>query len=209
MSLTFYFSPMSTASITELVLAELELQFERVTLDLKKGDTKKPEFLKLNPNGAVPTIVHDGVAIFESAAITMYLGETFGVAKSLYPAPGPKRGEAMKWIVWTNVTLGEAVGRWARNTMEWVPAEQRNAKAGETARADMDEKLAILDGALEGKSYLCGNDYTLADTHTNSFVDWLRHMKVDLAKFKNVVAWGERCSSRPAYVKAMSATGAG
>src|SRR5262249_46803280 len=137
MSITFYGAPMSTASITELVLAELEIPHEKVTVDLKAGGTKKPEYLKLNPNAKVPMIVHDGTPIWESSAITMYLGEMFGADKKLYPGPGPKRGEAMKWIVWANVTLGDAVHRWARNTMNWVPAEQQNAKAAEAAKADM------------------------------------------------------------------------
>jgi glutathione S-transferase len=202
MSLVFYYAPMSTASITSLVLAELEVPHESVKLDIRKGDTKKPEYLKLNPNGKVPLIVHDGTPIFESAAITMYLGETFGVQKNLYPAPGPKRGEAMKWIVWTNVTFGDAVGRWARNTMDWVPAEQHNAKAGEAALKDVHDHLRVLDEALEGRSFLCG-DYTLADTHLNSFVDWLRYMKIDISAYARLKAWGERCSARPAYVKTM------
>jgi len=204
MSLTFYYAPMSTASITQLVIEELGIPCERVKLDIQKGETKKPELVKLNPNAKVPTIVHDGMPIWESSAITMYLGETFGVDKGLYPALGPKRGEAMKWIAWTNVTLGDAVGRWTRNTMSWYPAEQHNAKAGEAALADMNGCLKILDDALDGKQYLLGNDYTLADTHVNSIIDWLRHMKVDLASYKNVVAWGQRCSARPAYAKVMS-----
>lgn len=199
MSLTFYYAPMSTASITELVLEELEVACERVKLDLKAGDTKKPEYLKVNPNAKVPAIVHDGVAIWESAALTMYLGEVFGVDKQLYPAPGPKRGEAMKWIVWTNVTAGDAVGRWTRNTMQWVPAEQHNAKAAQAARSDIDGCLRVLDQALEGKQFLLGANYSLADTHVNSFVDWLRHMQIDLAPFKQIEAWIARCTSRPAY----------
>ncbi len=207
MSLVFYYAPMSTAGITELVLEELGVPHERVTMDIRKGDTKKPEYLKVNPNGKVPCIVHDGTVVFESSAITMYLGETFGVDKKLYPAPGPKRGEAMKWICWTNVTLGGAVMRWTRNTMDWVPAEQHNAKAAEAAKADMMDCLRILDRALEGKQFLVG-EYTLADTHLNSFVDWLRHMKVDMSALKNVNAWGERCCARPAYVKVMKAQGA-
>lgn len=213
MSLVFYYAPMSTATITELVLEELGIPCERVKLDIQKGDTKKPEYLKLNPNGKVPLIVHDGTTIFESSAITMYLGELFGVDRKLYPAPGPKRGEAMKWIAWTNVTLGDAVGRWARlersprrgaNTMEWVPAEQRNAAAGEAAKKEVNDCLRILDEALEGKSFLTG-DYTLADTHLNSFIDWLRHMKVDLSAYKRLNAWGDRCRARPAYGKVMAA----
>jgi glutathione S-transferase len=207
MSLTFYSAPMSTASITELVLAELAIPFEKVNVDIQKGDTKKPEFLKINPNGKVPVIVHDGTVIFESSAITMYLGEMFGVEKKLYPAQGPKRGEAMKWIAWTNVTLGDAVSRWTRNTTSWYPAEQHNAKAAEAAKADIDTCLRVLDGSLEGKEFLCGSDYTLADTHLNSFIDWLRHMKVDMTALKNLNAWGQRCMSRPAYAKVMAGAG--
>jgi len=202
MSLTFYFAPFSTASITTLVLEELGTPCERVKLDLQKGDTKKPEFLKLNPNGRVPTLVHDGVAIWESAAITIYLGETFGEKAGLWPAAGPKRGEAMKWIVWTNVSLGEHVYRWARNTM-WAPEDQRNAKAAEAAMADVASMLRVLDGALESRAYLTG-EYTLADAHVNSYVDWLRHMKVDLSAFAHVNAWSKRCSERPAYARAMA-----
>src|SRR6478736_3486876 len=173
MSMIFYFAPMSTATLTELVIEELGIPCDRKQLDIRAGDTKKPEFLKINPNGKVPVIVHDGVAIWESSAITMYLGETFGVDKKLYPAPGPKRGEAMKWIAWTNVTLGDAVGRLGRNTMSWVPAEQHNAKAAEAATKDIADCLRILDKALDGRQFLVG-DYTLADTHANSFTDWLR-----------------------------------
>jgi glutathione S-transferase len=205
MSLTFYYAPMSTASVTALVLEELGIPCERVKLDFKKGDTKKPDFLKLNPNGKVPTLVHDGVPIWESAAITMYLGETFGVEKGLYPAAGPKRGEAMKWIVWANVTLGGAVARWAYNAQEWAPADERNAKAGEAGRQATLDCLRILDGALEGRSYLVGDGYSLADSHVLSFVDWLQHMKVDLTPFPNVKAWFTRGSARPAYARQAAA----
>ena len=69
MSMTFFYAPMSTASMTALVLAELDVPCERVKVDLKAGDTKKPEFLKLNPNGKVPMLVHEGTPIWESAAI--------------------------------------------------------------------------------------------------------------------------------------------
>src|SRR5262245_46499620 len=106
MSLVFYYSPMSSASTTHWVLEELGVPYEKVKIDLQAGAQKAPDFLKLNPNGKVPVVVHDGVAIFESAALTIYLGEAFGVDKGLFPAPGPERGAAMKWIVWCNVSLG-------------------------------------------------------------------------------------------------------
>ena len=201
MSLQFYFAPMSTAGITSLVLEELAVPCEKIQVDLRGGGTHKPEYLRLNPNGKVPLIVHDGVPIWESVAITMYLGETFGVEKGLYPAPGPKRGEAMKWIVWANVTAGDAVFRWARNTLEWTPPEQRNAKAGEAALKDVHSCLRILDEALAGKEFLLGG-FTLTDAHLYSFTSWLRHMKVDFSEYRNLNAWNGRCAARPAAVRA-------
>jgi glutathione S-transferase len=205
MSLTFYFAPMSTASMTELVIDELGIPCERVKIDLKAKD---PQLLAANPNGKVPTIVHDGVSIWESAAITIYLGETFGTDKKLWPAPGPKRGEAMKWIVWTNVTLGDAVYRMNRNKGNWVPADQQNAKAAEAATKDIHELLGLFDKSLVGRDYIVGTDYTIADTHVHSFLDWLRFQKVDFSSFANLNAWSERCGQRPAYKKMMAAMAA-
>ncbi len=205
MSLTFYYAPMSTASMTDVVIHELGVPCERVKLDLKGGDGKKPEFLKVNPNAKVPAIVHEGTAIFESAAITLYLGEAFGVEKGLFPAPGPKRGEAMKWIVWSNVSLGDAVRRFTWNTMPWTgPADEKNEKAGERAKGDIAAHLKILDDALAGKEYLLGT-YTLVDTHLHAFTDWIRSMHFDFAPYTNVAAWSQRCGARPAYQKVMSA----
>lgn len=206
MTLTFYYAPMSTATLTHLVLEELGVPFEKVKLDLQKGETKTAEYKKINPNGRVPCVVHDGVAIWESAALTMYLGETFGVEGGLYPPPGTRRGQAMMWIAWTNASLGEAIYRFARNTMEWCPPEQRNAAAGAQAKLDIAEHLGVLDGALADRPFLVG-EYTLADMHLHSICDWMRHMKLDFSPFPNVNAWGERCSARPAYQRVMAAGG--
>lgn len=118
MAIKFYFSPMSTAEVTHAVFAELnhgqaEPLAEVINVKIPDGEAKTEQFLaEVNPNGLVPAIVHDGVTIWESAAITIYLGETFGVDRKvdganapLFPAAGPLRGEAMKWIVWANTHL--------------------------------------------------------------------------------------------------------
>lgn len=192
MSLTFYHVPMSTSSLTEAVLAELGIPFEQVTLSIQAGDTRKPEFLAINPNGKVPAIVHDGTAIWESIAITIYLGEVFGVAAKLYPELGPKRGEAMKWIVWTNTVLAEAGGRL-----------YAGGEGAEKAKQDLAAGLAILDAGLAGKSFLLG-EYSLVDTHAQSIVGWLGMMQIDLASHTNVAAWMKRCNERPALAKLMA-----
>jgi glutathione S-transferase len=215
MSLIFYYVPMSTASITAAVLAELDIPCDRVQLSIADGDTQQPDFLKLNPNGRVPAIVHDGTAIWESAAITMYLGEVFGVEAKLYPPLGTQRGEAMKWIVWGNVTLAEAGGRLSAllpsdsdggvvaNSQDWIPPEQRSEIALATAKADLVGCLGILDNALAGKSFLLG-DYSLVDTHLQGFVGWIGSMDIALEPFLNVMGWLERCYERPALAQLMA-----
>jgi glutathione S-transferase len=215
MSLTFYSAPMSTASLTEAVLAELGIDCDRINLDLRAGDTRKPEYLKINPNGKVPAIVHDGTAIWESSAITMYLGELFGVDAKLYPAPGPQRGEAMKWIAWSNVTLAEPASRLfaslppeqqgdpATNADEKVTSEQKSAISIAKAKADLASCLSILDTGLEGRSFLIG-EYSLVDTHLQSIVGWIGMLDVDLTPFANVTGWLQRCYQRPAIAKLMA-----
>ena len=200
MALIFYYSPMSTAVLTEAVIAELKVPCERVKLDLKAGDTRKPDFLKINPNGKVPAIVHDGTAIWESAAITMYLGETFGVEAKLYPAPGPKRGEAMKWIAWGNVTLGEAASRLGYALMQ---PEQSSPDAAEKAKTDLTARLKILDAALADKPFLLG-EYSLADTHVHGFLSWLGYMQFDVTPFTHVSEWLKRCNARPALASVLA-----
>lgn len=199
MSLVFYFSPQSSASPVRWTLEELGVPHQKVQIDLKAGEQKKPEFLKLNPNGRVPLLVHDGTPIFESAAIQIYLGETFGVDKGLYPPPGPKRGEVMKWIVWTNATLGEAMSRVGRNLGPWAPEDERNAKAGATAKAEVEGLLRIVEDTLADRSYLTGENLTIADLHLSSWMDYVRMMQIDLAPFPKLSAWVTRCISRPSY----------
>lgn len=201
MSLTFFFAPMSTASTVHWSLEELGIPYEAVKVDLKDAADKQKKLGPVNPNLKVPVIVHDGTAIFESAAIQIYLGETFGVEKGLYPAPGKQRGEAVKWLVWTNVSLGEAVSRWQRNTSEFFPAEQRNAAAGAEARKEVDQLIGILEKELADKPYVLGKEVSLVDIHLASFFAWMGFCGVDLTPFPKVKAWNERCAARPANQK--------
>jgi glutathione S-transferase len=203
MSLVFYYSPMSSAVPTHWALEELGIPYEKVKIDLQARDQDKPAFVALNPNGKVPLIVHDGTPIFESVAIAIHLGETYGVAKKLFPEPGLARAEAIKWLVWCNVSLGEAVSRHQHNASEHYPAEEHNAKAKERAKADVEKHLAILDGALAGKQWIVGGAFSLADLHLASWVDYVGFCGIDTKRYANIGGWLKRATSRPAYAVAM------
>jgi glutathione S-transferase len=204
MSLTYYYAPMSTAVRTTWAVEELGVPCERVKVDIQKKETKTEEFLKLNPNGVVPVLVVDGTPIFESTAILLYLGETYGVDTGLYPPPGLKRAETLKWIIWANVGFYDPVNRWMRNRASYIPADQHNVKAAEAAMNDLGGTMQILDKALAGKSYLVHDAFSLADLAVSSYFGWLRFAGYDYSPFKNVKAWADRCLGRPAAVKTNS-----
>jgi glutathione S-transferase len=204
MSIVFYYAPMSSATRVHWALEELGLAYDKIRVDLSTGQQRRPEFLKINPNGKVPAIVVEGVAIFESLAILLYLGETYGVDKGLFPAPGTDRAQAFKWMAWGSVTLVETLSRLMRNTSDRWPAEQRNPKAGEAARVELAQLLGILDAALAGRQYLVGEDFTLVDCALATAVPFLSRLGVDLTANANVGTWSGRCLSRPALARVMA-----
>jgi len=203
MSLTFYYAPMTSATRIHWALEELGVPYDKVKVDLAAGDQKKPEYLALNPNGKVPLIVDEGLPIFESMAILVYLGERYGVEKGLFPEANMKRAEALKWMAWASVTVGEVASRLVRNTTDRFPAEERNAVAGEKAKKELGDLLGIADKALEGKEYLVGDKFSFADLSIAGYVPFLSRFGVDLGPYKNLQAWVSRCMSRPALAKAM------
>jgi glutathione S-transferase len=203
MAIVYYYSPMSSAVRTTWAIEELGLPCERRLIDLAAKGTRERWFLEKNPNGKVPVLEVDGVPIYESTAILLYLAETYGVDKGLFPPPGIRRGQAFQWMVWAQVTLAEAVQRYGRNISPLIPEEQRNAKAAEAARQDVDVALGILDGALAGREYLVGDSFSFADLATAGYLGWLQFMGIEFAKYRGVSAWAERCRARPSHQRSM------
>lgn len=206
MSLTFYYAPQSNATRVLGTLLELGIPYETIKLDIRAGETRKPEFLAVNPNGKVPTIVLDGTPMWESVAIQIALGERFGVEKGLWPAPGSaEHYQALTWIVWSQVTLAAAAFRYSLNTSDYVDAESRNAKQGEAALNDLNTCLRILNDRLNGRGYVLGEKISIVDFDMASVLGWVvGWMKVDISGYPNVGAWLGRVMERPAMKQAMS-----
>lgn len=200
MSLTFYYTPQSNASRIFWTLQELGVPHEIVKVDLRAGDQKKPDFLALNPNGKVPTIVLDGTPMFESVAIQIALGERFGVEKGLWPQlDSPEHLQALTWLVWGQVTLTAALFRYMQNTSDWVAKELHNAQQAEQALSETHELLRLLDARLGDRPYVTGERFTLVDLDLASVLGWGLHFaKVDIGALKHVQAWLARCTARPA-----------
>lgn len=205
MTITFYYAPQSSAGRIRISLAELGVPHEAVRVDLRAGDQRKPEFLALNPNGQVPTLVIDGTPMFESVAIQIALGERYGVQKGLWPASGsPEQLMALTWLVWGQVNVTSALYRYMKNTSEWFPKEQQDAKQAEAALNEVRGLLRILDGRLDGRPYVTGERCTLADLDLASVLGWgLSMTKIDTSDLKNLKGWLGRIMERPAVKAAM------
>jgi glutathione S-transferase len=204
----FFYSPRSSATRVQVALEELGVPYEKVRIHLDKGDQKKPEFLAVNPNGKVPALVDGDVKVFESVAILAYLGERYGVDKGMWPKAGtPEAGEALSWTVWSStefsVPLFEVVMH--GTDFQWAhPKEHRSAHAAEQGRKRWNECIQILDKRLEGRDFLLGKSYTLADCavgHVVTIGPMFAGLPVDS---KNVAAWVARITARPAFAKVMS-----
>ncbi len=202
MSMTFYYSPMSSATRVHWALEELGVPYEKVRVNLAEGEQRRPEYLKLNPNGKIPLLVVDGLPIFESLAQLLYLGETYGEAKGLFQKPGLARAEAFKWMCWVSVSMHDAIVRIIKNG-ERVPEEERNPKARAAAIEEVGEYLGVLDAHLAGKSYVVGDAFSLVDVSCAAMIPFLSKIGVDTGPFANVQAWVGRCMTREALARAM------
>lgn len=196
-SLVFHWHPQSSASPVAAALNELDVPHERIRIDIRSGEQHRPAFLALNPNGKVPTLTVDGAPMFEGLAIQLWLGETFGVARGLWPAAGtPERLQAMSWCAWAYVSYGAVLQRLYLATQG--DETLRSAAHAAAARDGLDHLLGLLDARLAGQPWIVGTAYSLADTLLASVLGFSAHVGAPVARHAHVQAWLAKVQARPA-----------
>ncbi|PHP68980.1 glutathione S-transferase [Zhengella mangrovi] len=193
------------------MLEETGLPYEPHTVSFGRNDQTTPEFLSLNPNNKIPAIIDpDGpggkpLPLFESGAILIYLAEKSGKFMSADPAT---RYETIQWLMFQMGGLGPMFGQLGffykfagKDIDDPRPLERY---AGETERL-----LKVLEQRLDGRDYIMGDDYTIADIAAWPWVRTVRdfYEAGDLVKLPacpNVVAWLDRCLARPASQAALN-----
>jgi GST-like protein len=194
-----------------ILLEELGLPYEPHLVDITKNETWGPEFLSLNPNGKIPAIIDpDGpggkpLALFESGAILVYLAEKTG---RFIPSDPAARYETLQWVMFQMAAIGPMFGqvgffnKFAGKAFEDKRPLERYV--GEATRL-----LKVLDDRLEGRDWIMGDEYTIADIAT---LGWVRNLigfyeardLVDYDSLKNVPAWLERGLARPAVQRGLN-----
>lgn len=204
MTIVFYSAPLSSASPVASALAELGVPHQVVSFDLTKSDHKRPEFLRLNPNAKVPTLVVDGTPMFEALAIQIWLGDRFGVARGLWPAfDDPARMQALAWCSWAYVSYGAVLGRLQYSSSARVDTALHNAPQAELAAQQLQELLGILDAHLQTHDNILGGDFSLADLCVASVVGYSLWIGVSVEKHSHVRRWLDRFQARESYKAVM------
>src|SRR5918998_3365113 len=156
--LKFYFNGSPNPTKVALFLEEAGIAYEPVAVDTRKGDQFKPEYLALNPNAKVPAIDDDGVKVFDSNAILLYLAEKTG---KFLPANTPaNRGELLSWLMFVATGVGPFSGQ-AVHFKHFAP--EKVPYAAKRYEYEADRHYGILDARLAGRRYVLGEDYTIVD----------------------------------------------
>ena len=195
-----YGVPGSRAMRSLWMLEELGVPYENIKT-MFGTDSRQPEYLnKINPNGRVPAMQDGDVTLWESLAINLYLARKYD--KGLWPKSVAGEGHTFKWSIWAMTEAEEPVVT-ALVHRVFFPPEQRDPKKADEAAERFQIPLKVLEGELAGKTYLLGNDFTVADLNVASVLCWAPMASLDLSPAPNVAAWLTRCTSRPAYSKVM------
>jgi glutathione S-transferase len=194
-----YGVPVSRAMRCIWMLEELGVAYENVPTHFANGDNHKPDYLKLNPNGHIPTLDDEGTVVWESMAINLYLAMKYG--KGLWPKSVGEQGHAVQWSFWvmTEIEPGLLAAMMHR---AFYPPDQRKPELGDEGEQKIQKALGVLNAHLASRKHVLGEAYSVADVNIASVLAWAPFAKIDLAKFPHVARWLGECTARPAAKKA-------
>ena len=196
-----YFSPGACSLSPHIVLHESGLAFQAIAAPTK---TKKlpdgSDYLAINPRGYVPLLeLDDGQRMTEGPAIVQYIADQVP-AKNLAPANGTMaRYRLQEWLTFIGTELHKGF------SPLFNPAANDDFKA--FSKDKLKSRLAWVNEQLEGKAYLLGDAFSVADAYLFVVTNWTKPMAIDLSPYPNVVAFRERVAARPAVQAAMKAEG--
>ncbi len=183
--------------------------YERIDAGLDFGVVNTDEYLSLNPNGLVPTLVDGGFVLWESNAIVRYLASAAG-DEALLPVEPQKRANVERWMDWQLATLWATL-RVAFLGLTRTPEPQRDYNAIRKAHADAGRLLAIVDKVLSAQAYVAGAEFTVADIgiclsahRWFSLAGDFRHALEPAPLLRFVAEWHRNLSSRQAFKDAIS-----
>lgn len=197
--LKIYGSAMSSGKRCIWFMEELGLPYEVIRLNMAEREHKNEAYLKLNPNGKVPTLVDDGFVVWESSAINTYLAEKY--APEWLGIGAEEHGLVAQWTIWTHSELHEAMEPLILQKFLQTPETEMTKAAPEK----MKQRFDILEHHLEGRQFMVAERFTLADLNVASSVDLTGFIGFDMTAYPNISRWLAAAQARPAFMR-MKAT---
>ena len=198
-----YYWPTPNGHKVTMLLEEVGVPYEIKPVDISAGDQFKPDFLKISPNNRMPAIVDhapaDGgapIAVFESGAILLYLAEKTG---RFLPADLRRRTTVLEWLFWQVGGLGPMAGQ-NHHFAQYAPEKIRYAV--DRYVKETNRLYAVLDHRLEGRAFIAGTDYSIADMAAYPWIVPHKRQGQNLDDFPNVKRWFETIRARPATIRA-------
>jgi glutathione S-transferase len=177
-----------------VVLAEKDLEYERIYVDLRKNEQKVPEFLKLNPYGKVPVLIDDDVVVYDSTIVNEYLNEEYPIPP-LMPEDSAGRARVRLLEDFCDNSFIPPAGMVLAEIHK--PEAERDAEKVRRYQGEVGRVLARLEPQLDGKEYLVG-EFSLADVAFAPRVLILHQLGVEVeSRLQNVQAWITRLRERP------------
>jgi glutathione S-transferase len=176
---------------------ELGIGYERLDAGGDFGGLAEPAYLALNPNGVVPVIADEGFVLWESNSIVRYLAATRGMG-TLCPASPRERADAERWMDWQLCHLLPGMSPLFVGLVR-TPAPARDAAAIEQGRQRAERAWRILDAQLEGRGWVTGSEFTMADIALGGFAYRWFALPIQRPELPHLAAWHARLSERPAY----------
>jgi glutathione S-transferase len=187
-----YIKPGACSLSPHIVLEESGLDYETETVDLRTKRTVGGEdYNQINPKGYVPALLLDsGELLTEGPAIVQYVADK-APARKLAPANGTiERYRLQSWLNFIGTELHKSCSPF------FNPASGDEWK--KIASANLERRLGYVNEQLEGKPHLLGEDFSVADAYLFTVLNWMKFIKIDLAKWSNLAAFVERVGARPA-----------
>jgi len=186
---------MGSAMRSHWVLAEVGAEYEDVAIDMRQGDHKKPDFLEMNPNGQVPVMVDSDFVLYESIAICNYVAEKY--MPVLLGSTPEEKALVLQWSLWSSFNIQKHFGTMFGQKLSGTNDET----ILHDAKTHVERYLAILDKSLEGKEYLVGDQFTLAEINVTVAVSYAHFVDYDYSAYPNITRWMKMVMDRPAFLK--------
>ncbi|MBC7429961.1 MAG: glutathione S-transferase family protein [Bacteriovorax sp.] len=196
--ITLYGSPRSSAGRCLWALEEAGVAYELKNIDFKTKENKSETFLKINPNGKVPAFTDGSFNLFESMAINNYIAEKY--KPELIGTTVEDRAVSSQWSFWASSELQDPIIQVFIQKV-FVPEDKRSQTVIDENMEKLPELFTVLNKSLEGKTYLNGKTFTLADLNVQSVVSIAPMIGFDMSSYKNVDSWMKAISDRPAFQK--------